>query len=94
MKKEKVVGLAVEKVEKVNSVKRNMDKTIMTFSVNMMTIVTKLQELIWFGHSFSRKSINESQVFNFNHELLRVRPDHVMDSCLSKRTDIDVLSSW
>ena len=28
MKKEKVVGLAAEKVEKVNSVKRNLGKTI------------------------------------------------------------------
>ena len=30
-------------------------------------------------------TVAESKVFNFNHQLLRVRLDHVMDRCLSKR---------
>ena len=83
MKKEKVMGLAAEKVEKVSSGKRNsLNRQMwqMTFFIemNMMTIVmTKLQaassseNTLW-GHS---SPMDESQVLNLN---FRVRSDHVM----------------
>ena len=67
--------------------------------MNMMTIVmTKLQAafseitLSGPGHRHGHRhghgmTMAESKVFNFNHQLLRVRLDHVMDRCLSKRDE-------
>ena len=67
--------------------------------MNMMTIVmTKLQAasseitLSGPGHRHGHghghgMTMAESKVFNFNHQLLSVRLDHVMDRCLSKRDE-------
>ena len=59
-------------------------------------VMTKLQAassgINWWD--FSNKTLTESQVFNFNHQLLRLRSDHVMERCLAKRDFNRYLSRW